>query len=83
MNSADELIADLRSRTTTVFHPVGTYRMGSDPKTDVVDNQLRVYGLDGLRVIDASIFPTLTSGNTNAPVIMAAEKGSDLILRNQ
>lgn len=82
VNSADELITDLRSRATTVFHPVGTCRMGSDPKMDVVDNQLRVYGLDGLRVIDASIFPTLTSGNTNAPVIMVAEKGSDLILRD-
>ena len=82
MNSADELITGLRSRATTVFHPVGTCRMGSDPKLDVVDNQLWVYGLDWLRLIDASIFPTLTSVNTNAPVIMAAEKGSYLILRD-
>ena len=56
--------------------------MGSDPKVDVVDSQLRVYGFDELRVIDASIFPTLTSGNTNAPVIMVTEKGSDLILQD-
>ena len=82
LNSVDDLIADIRSRATTVFHPVGTCRMGSDPKMDVVDNQLRVYGLDRLRIIDASIFPTLTSGNTNAPVIMVAKKGSYLILRD-
>ena len=82
LNSADELISDIRSRATTVFHPVGTCRKGPDPKMNVVDNQLRVYGLDRLRIIDASIFPTLTSGNTNAPVIMVAEKGSDLILRD-
>ena len=81
--SADELIADIRSRATTVFHPVGTCRMGPDPEVDVVDNYLRVYELDRLRVIHASIFPTLTSGNTKAPVIMVAEKGSDLILRDR
>ena len=81
--SDDEMIADIRKRATTVFHPVGTCRMGTDPNTDVVDSKLRVYGVDCLRVVDASIFPTITSGNTNAPVIMVAEKAADMILSNQ
>ncbi|SNR72842.1 GMC family oxidoreductase [Puniceibacterium sediminis] len=75
-----ELLADCRQRVGTVFHPVSTCRMGPDPDQDVVDNRLRVHGLVGLRVADASIFPTVTSGNTNAPVIMVAEKAADLIL---
>ena len=54
--------------------------MGPDSKTAVVDSQCRVYGVDRLRVVDASIFPTVTSGNTNAPTIMVAEKGADMIL---
>jgi len=66
--------------TTTIYHYSGTAKMGppNDPGA-VVDPELRVYGVDGLRVIDASIFPTIPSGNTNAPVIMTAEKGADLI----
>jgi choline dehydrogenase-like flavoprotein len=68
---------------TTIFHPVGTAKMGraSDPKA-VVDATLRVIGLDRLRVIDASVMPSITSGNTAAPTMMIAEKGAELILSN-
>jgi choline dehydrogenase len=76
----EQLIEDIRQRGSTVFHPVGTCRMGSDPRQAVVDPCLRVHGIGALRVVDASIFPALTSGNTNAPVIMVAEKAADLIL---
>ncbi|MEW7006244.1 GMC family oxidoreductase [Lentilitoribacter sp. EG35] len=78
----NEFIDDIRARAGTVFHPVSTCKMGSDPKRDVVDQRLRVYGVQNLRVVDASIFPTLTSGNTNAPTIMVGEKGADLILED-
>ena len=80
VQSDDELIADIRQRADTVFHPSSTCMMGPDSKTAVVDNQCRVYGVDRLRVVDTSIFPTLISGNTNAPTIMLAEKAADLIL---
>jgi choline dehydrogenase len=80
VQSEAALIDDIRSRASTVFHPVSTCRMGPDPGAAVVDARLRVHGVEALRVIDASIFPTLTSGNTNAPTLMVAEKGADLVL---
>jgi len=78
----DELVADIRERASTVFHPVSTCRMGTDPRESVVDARLRVHGVQALRIVDASAFPTLTSGNTNAPTLMLAEKGADLILED-
>jgi choline dehydrogenase len=77
-----ELLEDIRQRCSSVFHPVSTCRMGPNATENVVDHELKVHGLRGLRVIDASIFPAVTSGNTNAPVIMVAEKGADLVLRD-
>ncbi|MGO9931280.1 MAG: GMC family oxidoreductase [Steroidobacteraceae bacterium] len=76
--SVAELEAYLREATATVHHPVGSCRMGSDA-TAVVDPTLRVRGIDGLRVVDASIFPSIVGGNTNAPIVMVAEKAVDLI----
>ena len=73
-----ELVEFVRAKAETVYHPVGSCRMGFDDDA-VVDPALRVRGLDGLRVIDASVMPTLIGGNTNAPTIMIAERASDLI----
>jgi choline dehydrogenase len=75
-----ELVRAAGQIGTTIFHPIGTCKMGraDDPKA-VVDTQLRVRGLDGLRVIDASVMPTITSGNTNAPVMMIAERGAGFV----
>ncbi len=76
----DEILEDFRARASTVFHPVGTCRMGADPADAVVDPSLRVHGLGGLRVVDASVFPCVTSANTNAPTMMVAHRAADLIL---
>jgi choline dehydrogenase len=78
VDTDDDILADLRRRVNLLYHPVGTCRMGGD-ESAVVDSELRVRGVGGLRVIDASVMPTITSGNTNAPTIMIAERGADLI----
>jgi choline dehydrogenase len=78
----DELIADFRKRSGTVYHPVSTCRMGPDAAQSVVDPRLRVHGLAGLRVVDASIFPDNISGNTNAASIMTGAKGAAMILED-
>jgi choline dehydrogenase-like flavoprotein len=75
----EDLEADLRRRLMLIYHPVGTARMSDTREDAVVDSQLRVRGLQNLRVIDASIMPTIPGGNTNAPTIMIAERGADLI----
>ena len=75
----NDLLGFIRSKAESIYHPVGTCRMGSDDDA-VVDPELKVRGIDGLRVIDASVMPTLIGGNTNAPAIMIAEKAADLVL---
>ena len=74
------LVADFRARSDTVYHPVSTCRMGRDITSSVVDADLRVHGVEGLRVVDASVFPNITSGNTNAPTLMVADRAADAIL---
>ena len=76
-----DLLAFARAKGTTVFHPTSTCRMGSDV-TAVVDERLRVHGFQGLRVADASIMPTVVSGNTNAACVMIGEKASDMVLED-
>jgi len=77
-----ERLEDFRQRAGSIYHPVGTCRMGADPREAVVDSRLRVHGIAGLRIIDASVFPTVTSGNTNAPTIMVAEKGAAMMIED-
>ena len=78
----DEALLDFaRASGATIFHPSGTCKMGTDPMA-VTDARLRVHGIAGLRVVDCSIMPTLVSGNTNSPVVMIAEKASDMILED-
>ena len=76
-----ELLAFARANGTTVFHPTSTCRMGADA-TAVVDERLRVHGIERLRVVDGSIMPTVVSGNTNAAIVMIGEKGADMILQD-
>jgi choline dehydrogenase len=78
-----ELIADFRARAASVYHPVGTCRMGRNADDAVVDSSLRVHGVEHLRVVDASVFPTVTSANTNAPTLMVAQKAADLIISGE
>ena len=75
-----EIAQWVRQYADTIYHPVSTCRMGTGPR-DVVDAELRVHGLAGLRVVDASVMPSVVSGNTNAPVIMIGERAADLIKR--
>jgi choline dehydrogenase len=77
-----EIMAYVRQYACCDYHPVGTCKMGSDEMA-VVDTELRVHGLDGLRVVDASIMPVLISGNTNAPTMMIAEKAADIIKKGR
>jgi choline dehydrogenase len=80
-DSDEDLARAAGDLATTIFHPVSTCRMGND-NLAVVDDRLRVHGVDGLRVVDASIMPTITSGNTNSPVVMIAEKASEMIIQD-
>jgi choline dehydrogenase len=78
-SSAKEMISHFRQNATSVFHPCGTCKMGPDKDTSVVSNRLKVHGLQNLWVVDASVFPNITSGNINAPVMMTAYIGGNLI----
>ena len=82
VQSDEDLIADFRARSGTVYHPSCTVRMGSNPMTSAVDPDLRVRGVSGLRVCDASVFPTLIGGNTNAPSILVGWLGAERILKD-
>jgi len=80
LESDDEIDAAVRRGVESAYHPCGSCKMGSGDRLDVVDSDLRVYGVEGLRVVDASIMPRITNGNLNAPTIMIAEKAADKIL---
>ena len=80
-DDTDAILNWARDTATTIYHPTGTCKMGQD-KMAVVDERLRVRGVQGLRVADASIMPVITSGNTNAPAIIIGEKASDMIMED-
>jgi choline dehydrogenase len=82
LDTEEELVKASGDISTTIFHPIGTCKMGNDPMA-VVDDRLRVRGVSGLRVADASIMPTITSGNTNSPTIMIAEKAADMLKQDR
>ena len=82
IQSESQIVEDIKNRSVTVFHPTSTCMMGPDPRSSVVDQSLRVHQIQNLRVVDASVFPTVISGNINGPVIMVAEKAADTILRD-
>ena len=78
----EEVLEHFRQTACTVYHPTSTCRMGTGETNSVLDRRFRVHGVKGLRVVDASAFSNITSGNTNAPTIMLARKGADLILED-
>jgi choline dehydrogenase len=80
IQSDADLIHDFRNRSGTVYHPSCTARMGNDAQTSVIDSRLRVHGLQGLRVVDASALPQITSGNINAPTMMLAWRAAEMLL---
>ena len=82
VNTDEDILKAVGDIATTIFHPVGTCKMGND-NLAVVDDKLRVHGIENLRIIDASIMPKIISGNTASPVIMIAEKAADLIIKNR
>jgi choline dehydrogenase len=82
IQTPEQIMADFQARAGSVYHASCTCAMGPDPMLSVVDARLRVHGVPRLRVIDASVFPAVTSGNTNAPTIMVAEKGADMVLQD-
>jgi choline dehydrogenase len=82
IKSEADIAKYIRQKAWSVFHPCSTCRMGSDPNISVVDPKLRVYGVENLRIADASIFPTIPTGNINAPSIMVGEYASDIILKD-
>jgi choline dehydrogenase len=83
VTSDEQLIHDFRQRSGTVYHHACTCRMGPDPASSVVDPRLKVHGVEGLRVCDASVFPNLIAGNTNAPAMMVGWRGAEIILARQ
>ena len=82
IETVEDVFEFAKRNGASIYHPVGTCKMGEDPMA-VVDPRLRVHGLSGLRVVDASIMPTVTTGNTNAPTIMIGEKGAEMVKEDQ